>query len=154
MQCKLTPEVQAEILRLHKEGWRQIDIAIELQISLDSIYVTLHPEKKRPRLRDYGADRRVKITRTMEADMRKMYDAGFTYQQIADKYSLSLSAVYTHTAPGAPERKSSNNSTTYKYNKARGKIAPKIPEQSKSQYEYRKEIYRQIKEGELKKCED
>ena len=154
MQHKLTPEVQAEILRLHKEGWRQIDIAIELQVSLDSIYVTLHPERKRPHLRDYGADRRVKITDAMEADMRRMHEAGFTYQQIADKYGLSLSATYNHTAPGGLERKSSNASNAYRYNKARGKIVPKIPEQSKSQYEYRKEIYRQIKEGELKKCED
>lgn len=151
MQHKLTPEVQAKIIRLHEEGWRQIDIAIELQVSLDSIYITLHPEKRRPRLRDYGADRRVKITPSMEDEMRKMYKAGFTYQQIADKYSISLSATYNHTAPGALDRKSAISSDVYKYKKAQGKIAPKIPEQTKSQYEYRKEIYKQIREGVLQK---
>lgn len=151
MQCKLTPEMQAEIIRLHEEGWRQIDIAIELQVSLNSIYITLHPEKKRPRLRDYGADRRVKITPEIEADMRKMYAAGFTYQQIADKYNISLSATYNHTAPGALDRKSAISSDVYKYKKTQGKIAPKIPDQVKSQYEYRKEIYKQIREGALQK---
>lgn len=143
--------MQAEIIRLHEEGWRQIDIAIELQVSLNSIYITLHPEKKRPRLRDYGADRRVKITPEIEADMRKMYAAGFTYQQIADKYNISLSATYNHTAPGALDRKSAISSDVYKYKKTQGKIAPKIPDQVKSQYEYRKEIYKQIREGALQK---
>lgn len=151
MQHKLTPEVQAEIIRLHEEGWRQIDIAIELQVSLDSIYITLHPDKKRPCLRDYGADRRVKITPSIEADMRKMYDEGFTYQQIADKYNISLSAAYNHTAPGVLDRKSAISSDVYKYKKLTGRLTPKIPEQVKSQYKYRKEIYKQIKEGALKK---
>lgn len=143
--------MQAEIIRLHEKGWRQIDIAIELQISLDSIYITLHPEKRRPRLRDYGVDRRVKITPSMEDEMRKMYAAGFTYQQIANKYNISLSATYNHTTPGALDRKSAISSDVYKYKKAQGKIMPKTPEQQKSQYKYHKEIYKQIREGALKK---
>ena len=154
MQSKLTPKVQAEIRRLHSIGYRQIDIAIELEVSTSSIYSVLYPEKKRPRLKDYGLDRRVKVTDRLAKEMSALYSGGMTYQQIADKYEVALSTVYQHIRPGGPACVSEQRTKAYHYKKSKNLLQKKSSEKTHDQYLYRKEIYRKIKEGELKKCED
>ena len=145
---RLTSEQIKQIQDLYKEGYTQLQIATKLGVCIPTVCKYLDP-REQITLRDYGKDRRYKLTEKDVADIRRRVNEGEHKSALAREYGLTPSTISYYTVEGRKEsvNTASKNLRSRKL-KTDSDIRKKYRDMSIASQKRRHDLINKVKKGE------
>lgn len=145
---RLTSEQIKQIQDLYKEGYTQLQIAVNLGVCIPTVSKYLNPYLQIT-LRDYGKDRRYKLTEKDVMDIRRRVNEGERKSALAREYGLTPSTISYYTVEGRKEsvNTASKNLRSRKL-KTDSDIQKKYRDASYASHKRRHDLINKVKKGE------
>lgn len=145
---RLTAEQIKQIQDLYKEGYTQLQIAVKLGVCIPTVSKYLNPYLQIT-LRDYGKDRRYKLTEKDVADIRRRVNEGEGKSALAREYGVTPPTISYYTIEG---RKESVNTASKNLRSHKLKTDPdtrkKYRDASYASHKRRHDLINKVKKGE------